>query len=293
MIKKRILLSVLAIATSVLFSIGMLYSVNSATIAKADEDDPEIAKTNFSISTDGDYIALVTPLIGEDFSALYEVGYTFEGDQPEIETYDLNKCYTSVNGKTAKDLFGDSYTDETPMIVWEIINDESKTFVATAYYKQGELIDGLIYHIDDEHPELDIHTGTERTLKIYTITWNDYDDTELKTTRVAHGSTPNYGATNPSRDDTAQYSYAFDGWDPEVVAAEEDATYTATYSETLRQYTVTFQNYDGTELQSGLVNYGATPVYSGATPTKSSSVQNDYTFDGWDEEVVAVTGDAT
>ena len=59
------------------------------------------------------------------------------------------------------------------------------------------------------------------------------------------------------------------------------------------QYTIKFNNYDGTQLQSSQVNYGATPAYTGATPTKPSTAAYTYTFNGWSPAIATVTGDAT
>ena len=57
--------------------------------------------------------------------------------------------------------------------------------------------------------------------------------------------------------------------------------------------TITFLNYDGTILQSRAVKYGIEPAYTGATPTKPSTVQYSYVFSGWTPAIVPVTGDAT
>jgi hypothetical protein len=47
-------------------------------------------------------------------------------------------------------------------------------------------------------------------------------------------------------------------------------------------------------LTSGEVDYGITPVYSGPTPTKTSTVQYNYTFNNtWTPTVVPATQDAT
>ena len=58
-------------------------------------------------------------------------------------------------------------------------------------------------------------------------------------------------------------------------------------------YIVKFVNYDGTELQSGEVEEGVMPEYTGATPTKEADAQYTYTFKGWDSEIAAATGDIT
>ena len=62
---------------------------------------------------------------------------------------------------------------------------------------------------------------------------------------------------------------------------------------TISQYTIKFNNYNGTQLQSSQVNYGATPAYTGATPTKPSTAAYTYTFNGWSPAIATVTGDAT
>ena len=66
----------------------------------------------------------------------------------------------------------------------------------------------------------------------------------------------------------------------------------ATFTNTRQTYTITFVNWDGSELQSSDVAFGQTPVYTGETPTKASTAQYTYTFRGWDPEIVPVTGDA-
>ena len=58
-------------------------------------------------------------------------------------------------------------------------------------------------------------------------------------------------------------------------------------------FTITFSNDDGTVLQSSPVRYGVVPSYNGSTPTKPSTAQYTYTFNGWNKDIVSVTSDAT
>jgi len=126
----------------------------------------------------------------------------------------------------------------------------------------------------------------------YEITFVNYDGTELLRTNVLCGLLPTYTET-PTKLATAEFTYTFAGWSPSVIEANSNATYTAIYTSTRNKYLIIFQNEDGTELQRGEVEYGQTPAYTGATPTKPATVEFTYTFAGWTPEVVAVTGAAT
>ena len=96
----------------------------------------------------------------------------------------------------------------------------------------------------------------------------------------------------PSRPATAEYTYAFKGWDAEIVAVTGEATYSAMFDSIVNTYLVTFINGEDT-LQSERVAYGTEPIYNGQTPTKPADEQHSYVFAGWDAELVAVTGEAT
>ena len=58
----------------------------------------------------------------------------------------------------------------------------------------------------------------------YTIRFVDEDGTELKVQTVNHGVKPTAPANKPTKD-----GYSFSAWNPGIVAATGDATYTATY----------------------------------------------------------------
>lgn len=114
-------------------------------------------------------------------------------------------------------------------------------------------------------------------INTYTITWNDDQGNLLKTTTVNHGATPSYGTPAPTKPSDAQYDYTFAGWDPAVVAATGDATYTAQFTPGLRSYTVTWV-IEGEE-ETTTVAYGAHPEH--ADPEKEANAKFTYTFAGW------------
>ena len=125
------------------------------------------------------------------------------------------------------------------------------------------------------------------------IKFVDEDGTVLQSSMVRESVTPVYSGSTPTKAADAQYTYTFKEWSPAVTAVTGDATYTATYDRTVNQYTVTFLDYDGTELQSGKLDYRATPAYSGEGPARPREGDTFYAFTGWSPAIADVTADAT
>lgn len=112
----------------------------------------------------------------------------------------------------------------------------------------------------------------------------------LQTSTVNHGVIPSYTGTTPTKASDAQYDYTFDGWNPTITAATQNQDYVAQFAQSLRSYTITFKNYDGTILYSNDFEYGTTPTYSGSTPTRPTEAGVEYSFTGWRKEGASVNG---
>lgn len=86
----------------------------------------------------------------------------------------------------------------------------------------------------------------------------------------------------PTKDSTAQYNYTFSNWDGDYTNVTEAINIYATYTSTIRRYTVYFYNMDELLYTVENVQYGSSTSYSGSTPTKLG-VDNpeDYIFTGW------------
>ena len=63
----------------------------------------------------------------------------------------------------------------------------------------------------------------------YTVTWKNYDGTELATTAVEYGKVPAYTGDTPTHPEEQHYTYKFAGWSPELSAVTSDVTYTAQF----------------------------------------------------------------
>lgn len=133
-----------------------------------------------------------------------------------------------------------------------------------------------------------------QTVNQYAITWKNWDGAELKTEQVAYGEVPTYTGETPTRAGDAEHTYTFSGWTPEIQPVTGEAEYIAVFTDTINTYTVIWKNWDGTVLETDEnVEYGTTPEYNGATPTKTGDAQYSYTFNGWSPAVDTVTGDIT
>ena len=126
-----------------------------------------------------------------------------------------------------------------------------------------------------------------------TVTWKNYDDTVLAEETLNYGDVPEYKGNEPTKEGTAEHSYTFLGWAPEINALTGDVTYTAQFSEAVNSYKVTWQNDDKTVLETDEVLYGETPEYNGKTPVKENTAKYTYAFKGWTPKVDVVTGDVT
>ncbi len=121
---------------------------------------------------------------------------------------------------------------------------------------------------------------------------SDTQSTLLETHQYQHGSIVTYGGATPTRVATAKYTYTFKGWDVEPTNAVEDFDYHAVYDSTLRSYTITFNDYNGSKIESKSFKYGVTPSCS-KTPARPATVEWNYTHKGWTPELASVTGEAS
>ena len=73
-------------------------------------------------------------------------------------------------------------------------------------------------------------TVTPKEFATYTVTWKNWDGTVLGTDSVLEDDMPEYTAATPIRPKDDEYTYVFNGWSPDIVAATGNVEYTATYT---------------------------------------------------------------
>ena len=232
--------------------------------------------------------------------ATVQYTYTFAGWSPEIVPVTGDATYTATYSKTVNQYLV-TFADYDGTVIKDAVKYDYGTAAADIVKPDDPTRKPdaeFTYTFSGWTPEIkDVTTDATYTAVYsseknkYTITWLQDDGSLIDQTIVEYGETPVHA--NPKKDATPHYTYVFTGWDKEIMPVAGEATYTATYSSTVNEYTIKFVNEDGTELQSSKVAYGETPKYSGEIPTKPATAQYTYTFAGWSPEIVPVTGDAT
>lgn len=164
-------------------------------------------------------------------------------------------------------------------------------------YIKDEKIYGLVAANPNTQPESVYLVDCESVAPTdtYTVTWKNYDGTVLETdTNVVSGKMPSYDSAEPTKPADAQYTYTFAGWTPTVSAVTGDVTYTATYTSSLREYTITWKMDDGTVIDTTAVAYGETPTHAAPAKSLSGTAQYRYyyEFTGWDRDLTPVDRDA-
>ena len=115
--------------------------------------------------------------------------------------------------------------------------------------------------------------------KKFMVTWKDDKGVEIDHMEYVSGATPTHA--DPVKD-----GYTFTGWTPGITAvAAADQIYTATF--TINQYTIRWEDEDGTLIREDKVNYNVTPTKP-SNPTKEG-----YSFSAWNPGVVKATEDVT
>ena len=166
------------------------------------------------------------------------------------------------------------------------------------YETPVSVLAGNFYSSIVKQKELETYVSTWKDLEItystlieqYAVTFVNDDGTVLEVQYVDKGGDAVDPATRvdnpivPTKESSVQYDYTFAGWDGNLTKIFSDRTITATYSESLRSYTIKYVS-KGTVMQSSTGLYGENVPYTGITPTYTleESGYVYYLFNRWDK----------
>lgn len=155
-----------------------------------------------------------------------------------------------------------------------------------------------LYNYHNAWPDLTVNYNT--LVNQFAVTFMNPDGRVLDVQYVDKGSKPVDPTTRavdpidtPTLESTVSTDYTFAGWDSTFVETFSNTAIYATYSETIRQYTVTYVA-NGEVLQESVGDYGSVISYNGDLPTYvlEESAFKYYLFSGWDQNGY-VDGDKT
>jgi len=116
--------------------------------------------------------------------------------------------------------------------------------------------------------------------KTYTVTFLDWDATELLKETVQEGGDAKGPETNPERE-----GYDFIGWSKPITGITGDLTVIAQYEKAKEHFTVTYLDWNGDELYKEDVIEGEDAKGPATNPTRDG-----YTFTGWSKPLTHITG---
>ena len=212
--------------------------------------------------------------------------------------YSVRLVKNVVDGYTITWKDGDGNTLETDTVAAGVTPTydgatPTKTATVEYTYSWNSSWDKTPYAADKDETYTAQFDTTART---YTVIWKNYDGTTLETdNNVEANATPSYdGATPTHPNDNDGHTYNHTGWDPTITSATSDQTYTATFVRNPFTYTITWQDADGTTLETDEnVTENTTPEYNGSTPTKADNSTHTFTFAGWTPAIAEATENQT
>ena len=222
---------------------------------------------------------IVSTVSGGNVTNIKIIWSTGNQNSRKVDIYGKNTEYSS-----SADLYSDS-SKGTHIGSVTASGASGEVSLSGDYKYIGFISSGAIY-ID----EIKITWASKPT---HIVTWNNDDDSKIKSENIEEETDYTYTGTDPEKASTESYSYTFIGWKlpgddtlytnsaanfPNVT---DDLTYTACYEQSNRTYTVIWKNGDDTiETDSGLL-YDATPEFNGTEPEKAATPKFTFTFDGW------------
>ena len=210
---------------------------------------------------------------GDEVSTDAEYSFTVSDDRSLVANFEKQKFTVKfVNDDGTELQKSDVAYGETPVYTGETPTKEQS--------------DQYVYTFAGWSPEITsvttdaTYTATfTQAPRKYEIKFVNEDGTELQSGDVAYGETPKYTGETPTKTATAEYTYEFKGWSPEISEVNGTAAYTATFREIPVDYKLTW-TVDGESYKNETVPFG-TEIVKPDDPVKEG-----YTFE-WVDEIPA------
>lgn len=219
-------------------------------------------------------------------TATLELSFVFTGWQPALTAVSGEASYTATFSSKPREYMVSFNTDGgTPAPDPQLIVYRSKAVypdvnpTKTGYSFEGWYLDDSAFRFSSTEITSDITLTAKWKANEYMIVWLNDDDMFIGSTTVRHGEIPVYD--DPVKQADVQYTYSFASWQPAPQPATGVMVYRASYTKTLREYTITVDNADA----NGTVEAKASAVYQEIvtltiTPAEGYEVDSVAYYDG-------------
>ena len=143
--------------------------------------------------------------------------------------------------------------------------------------------------------DMTLYASYTQSINTYTVTWVGATGNLEVDNDVPYGTAPSFdlnGGANPTKEETEAATYEFIGWKSSITeetyatvdllpTVTGNVTFTAQFEAHIRQYNISWKNWNGDALGANLLNYGSVPAFSGETPIKTPTTTKEYVFAGW------------
>ncbi len=284
------------------------------TVTYKEEGTDEPAKDGQKYLT-GSRAGILAPVNGENFRAwkMEDGKLIHPGDKitvtknitlravytikPQTETITYHYNFTDKDGSYKDDIFEDgNHPKNTNAIVKSLGDVGFKAPTGYEFLGWATTPNGNVEYQPNTKVFVDANGDNNLyavwQVKTYTVTWVNWDDSEVRTdTEVPYGTELEV-PEDPTRAADAEYTYTFAGWTPKIETVTGDATYKATYTKEANTYTLTY-DLDGGEWEND-TTYTYTKKYNEEVEVKADPTKTGYTFAGWTSaEVEVVNGKFT
>lgn len=215
--------------------------------------------------------------------------YTFECWAPEVETITEDVTFDAVFVPAARQYNVTFQNWDHTLLFRQQVAYGTSAVAPAEPKREGYVFDGWDREFDAVLADI-VVTAKFRIAGIFTITWLNDDESLIDQTEVLEGETPTHA--DPSKPATAEFTYIFTGWSPNIESVTGDASYTATYEATKNRYFISAEAVNGTVDGTGEYEYGYLADLT-AIPDEG------YIFEKWSDGVtdnprtVTVSGNAT
>ena len=210
------------------------------------------------------------------YNAMIEFnGYTYT-DTKEVVIPKIKHTITVdtvVNGSVSSDKATAHYDDTVTLTVTTDTGYQIKSVKVN-----GTAIEAVNGVYSFTMPDGYVTVSAEFEIEKFTVIWKNGNTTLETDENVPYGTIPSYDGETPTKEATAQYSYAFSGCTPAVDAVTGDVTYTAQFSSTVNQYAVYLPtNMEIVGIASDKYDYGTSVQFKVKTGYGASNVKTNGT----------------